>query len=128
MSGRKIIEGKEDNLPLWQMPIAYNQETTSDYGREKLQERLAKLAGDVAVISVGAAYRDRNEGEESSRARCVAWTRAAVEECVVVGGGVAYLRTQKALGDEAVGAEIVFAAHSSFRHASSPATLASQAL
>src|SRR5215467_11099234 len=95
MLGRKIIEGKEDDLPLWQMPIAHNQETTSDYGREKLQERLAKLV----VISVGAAYRDRNEGEESSRARCVAWTRAAVEEGVVVGGGVAYLRTQKALGD-----------------------------
>src|SRR6516162_11852712 len=69
MLGRKIIEGKEDDLPLWQMPIVYNQETTSDYGREKLQERLAKLAGDVAVISDGAAYRDRNEGEESSRAR-----------------------------------------------------------
>src|SRR5215468_6395497 len=72
MLGRKIVEGKEDDLPLWQMPIAHNQETTSDYGREKLQERLAKLAGDVAVISVGATYRDRNEGEESSRARCLA--------------------------------------------------------
>ena len=69
MLGRKIIEGKDDDLPLWQMPIAYNQETTLDHGREKLQERLAKLAGDVGIISDGAAYRDRNEGEESSRAR-----------------------------------------------------------
>ena len=51
----KVIEGKEDDLPLCQVSIAYNQETTSDYDREELQKRLAKLAGGAAVISVGAA-------------------------------------------------------------------------
>ena len=50
------MEGKEDDLPLCQVSIAYNQETTSDYDREELQKRLTKLAGGVAVISDGAAY------------------------------------------------------------------------
>ena len=107
MLGRKIIEGQEDDLPLWQMPIAYNQETTSDYDREKLQERLAKLAGGVAVISVGAATETEMKEKKARVENALHATRAAVEEGVVAGGGVAYLCTQKALGDEAVGAEIV---------------------
>src|SRR5262249_9493795 len=107
MLGRKIIEGKEDDLPLWQMPIAYNQETPSDYDREKLQERLAKLAGDVAVISVGAATETEMKEKKARVEDALHATRAAVEEGVVAGGLVAYLRTQKALGDEAVGAGIV---------------------
>ena len=110
------------------MPIAYNQETTSDHGREKLQERLAKLAGDVVVISVGAATETEMKEKKARVQDALHVTRAAVEKGVVAGGGLAHLRTQKALGDEAVGAEIVFAAHSSFRHASSATTLARQAL
>jgi chaperonin GroEL len=89
------------------------EETTSDYDREKLQERLAKLAGGVAVISVGAATETEMKEKKARVEDALHATRAAVEEGVVAGGGVAYLRTQKALdsikleGDEAVGAEIV---------------------
>jgi chaperonin GroEL len=89
------------------------EETTSDYDREKLQERLAKLAGGVAVIKVGAATETEMKEKKARVEDALHATRAAVEEGVVAGGGVAYLRTQKALdsikleGDEAVGAEIV---------------------
>ena len=89
------------------------EETTSDYDREKLQERLAKLAGGVAVISVGAATETEMKEKKARVEDALHATRAAVEEGVVAGGGVAYLRTQKALdsikleGDEAVGAQIV---------------------
>ena len=89
------------------------EETTSDYDREKLQERLAKLAGGVAVISVGAATETEMKEKKARVEDALHATRAAVEEGVVAGGGVAYLRTQRALdrikleGDEAVGAEIV---------------------
>jgi chaperonin GroEL len=89
------------------------EETTSDYDREKLQERLAKLAGGVAVINVGAATETEMKEKKARVEDALHATRAAVEEGVVAGGGVAYLRTQKALdnikleGDEAVGAEIV---------------------
>jgi chaperonin GroEL len=89
------------------------EETTSDYDREKLQERLAKLAGGVAVISVGAATETEMKEKKARVEDALHATRAAVEEGVVAGGGVAYLRTQKALdklkleGDEAVGVQIV---------------------
>ena len=89
------------------------EETTSDYDREKLQERLAKLAGGVAVVSVGAATETEMKEKKARVEDALHATRAAVEEGVVAGGGVAYLRTQKALdsikleGDEAVGAQIV---------------------
>src|ERR1700757_2640106 len=89
------------------------EETTSDYDREKLQERLAKLAGGVAVISVGAATETEMKEKKARVEDALHATRAAVEEGIVAGGGVAYLRTQKALdnlkleGDEAVGVQIV---------------------
>jgi chaperonin GroEL len=85
------------------------EETTSDYDREKLQERLAKLAGGVAVINVGAATETEMKEKKARVEDALHATRAAVEEGIVAGGGVAYLRTQKALdklkleGDEAVG-------------------------
>jgi chaperonin GroEL len=88
-------------------------ETTSDYDREKLQERLAKLARGVAVINVGTATETEMKEKKARVEDALHATRAAVEEGVVADGGVAYLRTQKALdnikleGDEAVGAEIV---------------------
>jgi len=89
------------------------EETTSDYDREKLQERLAKLAGGVAVINVGAATETEMKEKKARVEDVLHATRAAVEEGIVAGGGVAYLRTQKALdklkleGDEAVGAGVV---------------------
>src|SRR6202051_5002450 len=104
---QKNIEGRIKQLR------AQIEETTSDYDREKLQERLAKLAGGVAVIKVGAATETEMKEKKARVEDALHATRAAVEEGVVAGGGVAYLRTQKALdnikleGDEAVGAEIV---------------------
>ena len=89
------------------------EETTSDYDREKLQERLAKLAGGVAVINVGAATETEMKEKKARVEDALHATRAAVEEGIVPGGGVALLRTQSALnkvkleGDEAVGLEIV---------------------
>ncbi len=89
------------------------EETTSDYDREKLQERLAKLAGGVAVINVGAATETEMKEKKDRVDDALHATRAAVEEGIVPGGGVALLRVQKALdkvvaeGDEAVGVEIV---------------------
>jgi chaperonin GroEL len=89
------------------------EETTSDYDREKLQERLAKLAGGVAVINVGAATETEMKVKKARVEDALHATRAAVEEGIVAGGGVAYLRSQKALdklkleGDEAVGVQIV---------------------
>ncbi|MBT3193595.1 MAG: chaperonin GroEL [Verrucomicrobia bacterium] len=88
-------------------------ETTSDYDREKLQERLAKLAGGVAVINVGAATETEMKEKKARVEDALHATRAAVEEGVVAGGGVALLNAQKALdkveaeGDEAVGVEII---------------------
>ncbi len=89
------------------------EETTSDYDREKLQERLAKLAGGVAVISVGAATETEMKEKKARVEDALHATRAAVEEGIVAGGGTALVRAQSALdtlkieGDEAVGAEIV---------------------
>ncbi|HLA29109.1 MAG TPA: chaperonin GroEL [Syntrophales bacterium] len=88
-------------------------ETTSDYDKEKLQERLAKLVGGVAVIKVGAATETEMKEKKARVEDALNATRAAVEEGVVPGGGVAYLRTLPALdglkleGDEQVGVGIV---------------------
>ena len=89
------------------------EDTTSDYDREKMQERLAKLAGGVAVINVGAATEAEMKEKKDRVDDALHATRAAVEEGIVPGGGVALIRVQKALtklsleGDEAVGASIV---------------------
>jgi chaperonin GroEL len=89
------------------------EETTSDYDREKLQERLAKLAGGVAVIKVGAATETEMKEKKARVEDALNATRAAVEEGVVPGGGVALLRAAGALdslrlsGDEATGVAIV---------------------
>jgi len=73
------------------------EDTTSDYDREKLQERLAKLAGGVAVLKVGAATETEMKEKKARVEDALHATRAAIEEGVVVGGGVALLRAQKAL-------------------------------
>ena len=89
------------------------EETTSDYDREKLQERLAKLAGGVAVINVGAATETEMKEKKARVEDALHATRAAVEEGIVPGGGVALIRAQKALdglkleGDEEIGLQIV---------------------
>jgi chaperonin GroEL len=88
-------------------------ETTSDYDREKLQERLAKLVGGVAVIKVGAATETEMKEKKARVEDAMHATKAAVEEGIVPGGGVALLRAQKAIetlkasGDEKVGVAIV---------------------
>lgn len=89
------------------------EETTSDYDREKLQERLAKLAGGVAVINVGAATETEMKEKKARVEDALHATRAAVEEGIVPGGGVALLRCGAAIdalkleGDEQIGVEIV---------------------
>jgi chaperonin GroEL len=89
------------------------EETTSDYDREKLQERLAKLAGGVAVIRVGAPTEIAMKEKKARVEDALNATRAAVEEGIVPGGGVALLRAEKALekvrasGDEKVGLDII---------------------
>ena len=89
------------------------EETTSDYDREKLQERLAKLAGGVAVINVGAATESEMKEKKARVEDALHATRAAVEEGIVAGGGVALLRCLPALdalklqGDEQIGLDIV---------------------
>ena len=88
-------------------------ETTSDYDREKLQERLAKLAGGIAQINVGAATESEMKEKKARIEDALHATRAAVEEGVLPGGGVALVRAAKALdtlklkGDEATGADII---------------------
>ncbi|MCG8602785.1 MAG: chaperonin GroEL [Verrucomicrobiales bacterium] len=89
------------------------EETTSDYDREKLQERLAKLAGGVAVINVGAATETEMKEKKARVEDALHATRAAVEEGIVPGGGTALIRAQVNVGDlglegdEATGADIV---------------------
>jgi chaperonin GroEL len=90
------------------------EETTSDYDREKLQERLAKLAGGIAVIKVGAATETAMKEKKARVEDALNATRAAVEEGIVPGGGVALLRAARVIddlkglhGDEKVGAMIV---------------------
>jgi chaperonin GroEL len=104
---QKTIEGRIKQLR------AQIEETTSDYDREKLQERLAKLAGGVAVIKVGAATETEMKEKKARVEDALHATRAAVEEGIVPGGGVALLRAVKALdglkvaGDEQIGIDIV---------------------
>jgi chaperonin GroEL len=103
----KEIEGRIKQIR------AQIEDTTSDYDKEKLQERLAKLAGGVAVIKVGAATETEMKEKKARVEDALNATRAAVEEGIVPGGGVALLRAAKALdglklsGDEATGANIV---------------------
>jgi len=103
----KAIEGRIKQLR------AQIEETTSDYDREKLQERLAKLAGGVAVIRVGAATETEMKEKKARVEDALHATRAAVEEGIVPGGGVALLRASAALdslkmeGDEQIGVDIV---------------------
>ena len=109
-SGKKTdISGRIDQI---RREIA---DTTSDYDREKLQERQAKLAGGVAVISVGAATETEMKEKKARVEDALHATRAAVEEGIVPGGGTAYIRCQKALdvlaatleGDIKIGVNIV---------------------
>ena len=89
------------------------EETTSDYDREKLQERLAKIIGGVAVINVGAATETEMKEKKARVEDALNATRAAVEEGIVPGGGVAYLRCVPALkklelgGDKQIGVDII---------------------
>ena len=107
---QKSIEGRIKQLR------AQIEETTSDYDREKLQERLAKLAGGVAVIKVGAATETEMKEKKARVEDALHATRAAVEEGIVPGGGVALLRASKALhslkmdGDEQIGINIIMRA------------------
>jgi chaperonin GroEL len=111
-----IIEGagktKEIQGRIKQLRVQI-EETTSDYDREKLQERLAKLAGGVAVLKVGAATETEMKEKKARVEDALHATRAAVEEGIVPGGGVALLRAASGLdslmltGDEATGANIV---------------------
>ena len=104
---RASIEGRVKQIR------AQVEETTSDYDCEKLQERLAKLVGGVAVIKVGAATETEMKEKKARVEDALNATRAAVEEGIVPGGGVAYLRTLPGLdkmdleGDEQVGVRIV---------------------
>ena len=104
---QKSIEGRIKQLR------AQIDETTSDYDREKLQERLAKLAGGVAVIKVGAATETEMKEKKARVEDALHATRAAVEEGIVPGGGVALLRAGKVLtdlkigGDEQIGIDII---------------------
>ncbi|OQA35816.1 MAG: 60 kDa chaperonin [Candidatus Dependentiae bacterium ADurb.Bin331] len=112
-----IIEGKGDSQAIQgrvSQIKAQIEATTSDYDREKLQERLAKLAGGVAIIKVGAATETEMKEKKDRIDDALSATRAAVEEGIVAGGGVALLRAQdvvsklKLEGDEKLGAHIVF--------------------
>ncbi len=104
---QKNIEGRIKQLR------AQIEETTSDYDREKLQERLAKLAGGVAIIKVGAATETEMKEKKARVEDALHATRAAIEEGIVPGGGVALLRAALALrklkleGDEQFGVDIV---------------------
>jgi len=104
---RKTLEGRVRQIR------TQIDETTSDYDREKLQERLAKLVGGVAVISVGAATETEMKEKKARVEDALNATRAAVEEGIVPGGGVAYLRCLPSLekakfdGDESLGLKII---------------------
>jgi chaperonin GroEL len=104
---RKALEGRVKQIR------AQIDETTSDYDREKLQERLAKLIGGVAVINVGAATETAMKEKKDRVEDALNATRAAVEEGIVPGGGVAFLRVLKALdkldltGEEKMGVNII---------------------
>jgi chaperonin GroEL len=103
----KAIEGRVKQIRV------QVEETTSDYDREKLQERLAKLVGGVAVIKVGAATETEMKEKKARVEDAMHATKAAVEEGIVAGGGVALIRASKALeglkleGDQGVGVAII---------------------
>src|SRR3954463_7499452 len=102
-----LIEGRKSEIK------AQIEKSTSDYDKEKLQERLAKLAGGVAILNVGAATETEMKEKKARVEDALHATRAAVEEGIVAGGGVALLRCQKAIadlklqGDEKTGGEII---------------------
>jgi chaperonin GroEL len=111
-----VIEGKGDQAAIdgrMKQIKAQIEETTSDYDREKLQERLAKLAGGVAIIKVGAGTEVELKEKKHRVEDALSATRSALEEGIVPGGGVALLTVQKALdgikleGDAATGVNIV---------------------
>ncbi|MCD6359080.1 MAG: chaperonin GroEL [Dehalococcoidia bacterium] len=111
-----IVEGKGDNADIqgrMKQIRAQIEETSSDYDREKLQERLAKLAGGVAIIKVGAATEIELKEKKLRVEDALSATRAAVEEGIVAGGGVALINALSAMdkveaeGDEAVGVAIL---------------------
>jgi chaperonin GroEL len=103
----KAIEGRVKQIRV------QVEETTSDYDREKLQERLAKLVGGVAVIKVGAATETEMKEKKARVEDAMHATKAAVEEGIVPGGGVALIRASKALdslkleGDQAIGVQLI---------------------
>jgi chaperonin GroEL len=105
--GKKAIEGRVKQLR------TQIEEVTSDYDREKLQERLAKLVGGVAVIKVGAATETEMKEKKARIEDAMHATKAAVEEGIVPGGGIALLRAAKALetlkltGDQQIGINII---------------------
>jgi chaperonin GroEL len=114
-----IIEGKgtskdiQDRIKQIKKQI---EDTTSEYDREKLQERLAKLAGGVAVIHVGAATEVEMKEKKARVEDALSATRSAVEEGIVAGGGLTLLRAQEAIrglkleGDELTGSKIILRA------------------
>jgi chaperonin GroEL len=111
-----LVDGagkKEDIQARVKQIRAQIEDTTSDYDREKLQERLAKIVGGVAVIKVGAATETEMKEKKARVEDALHATRAAVEEGIVPGGGVALLRTLPALealklsGDQAYGVNII---------------------
>jgi len=112
---RKIVVTKDETTIVEGAGTTTDENTDSDYDREKLQERLAKLSGGVAVIKVGAATEVELKEKKHRIEDAVSTTKAAIEMGVVPGGGVALLRSQAAIwavadtltGDEATGARLV---------------------
>ena len=112
VEGQGTDEAIQDRIKQLKAQI---EDNTSDFDREKIQERLAKLAGGVAVIKVGAATEIEMKEKKARVEDALSATRAAVDEGVVIGGGVALLRTRDAIrsyaenlnGDERAGAELV---------------------
>ncbi|MYC28540.1 MAG: chaperonin GroEL [Chloroflexi bacterium] len=112
VEGRGVPEDTESRVAQIRVQI---EETTSDYDREKLQERLAALVGGVAVIRVGAATEPEMNERKSRAEDALSATRAAVEEGIVPGGGVTLVRAEQSVddlacslsGDEALGARLV---------------------
>ncbi len=116
-----IVDGagtKEDIVQRVEQIKAQIEDTTSDFDREKLQERLAKLAGGVAVIKVGAATETEMQEKKLRMEDALAATRAAVEEGIIAGGGTAYVHASKKVnalidtleGDERTGAKLILKA------------------
>lgn len=116
----RIIGGKGDKKRIKKRIVQIKQqlvETASDFDKEKLQERLAKLTGGVAILNVGGATELEMKEKKERVLDSVAATKAAIEEGIVPGGGVALLRARKALeikqlegDDERVGVKILFEA------------------